>query len=85
MKKEFSSPGWNQFHTCFITIALSIVVKHNKSLGPFSETVLRLTFERRRSSLEQWLANFFSKGIDGKYFKFGESRGHIEDIIWVLI
>lgn len=43
-EKEISSPGWNQFHTCFITTAPGGAVKHCKSLGPFLETVLKLTF-----------------------------------------
>ena len=43
-EKEISSPGRNHFHTCFITIAPGRVLKHNESLGSFSETVLKLTF-----------------------------------------
>lgn len=69
IEKEIHGPGWNQFCICFITVESGRVMKQGKSLGSFSKEVLKLSFKRRCFILEQCLANFFSKGRDGKYFR----------------
>ena len=81
IEKETCSPGWNQFCICFITVASVRVVKQGKSLGSFSKEVLKLSFKRRCFILEQCLANFFSKGRDGKYFRLWRLKVQTEDMI----